>query len=97
MSCIVLLEIQVTPESVSEMKELLKKMLPDTRSFAGCITLDIYGNLEDSGNLVFHESWDSRAHYERYLAWRGETGDAAQLDAMLAAPAQLRFFEQLDI
>jgi len=97
MSCIVLLEIQVTPESVSEMKELLKRMLPDTRSFAGCITLDLYGNLEDSGNLVFHERWDSRAHYERYLAWRGQTGDAAQLESMLAAPAKLRFFEQLDI
>jgi len=97
MSCIVLLEIQVTPESVSEMKELLKRMLPDTRSFAGCITLDLYGNLEDSGNLVFHGRWDSRAHYERYLAWRGQTGDATQLESMLAAPAKLRFFEQLDI
>jgi quinol monooxygenase YgiN len=97
MSCIVLLELQVKPESLSEMKAFLKAILPDTRAFAGCNSLDVYGDLEDHARLVFHECWDSRADYERYLAWRGETGVAAQLGAMMAAPPRLRFCEQLAI
>lgn len=97
MSCMVLLEMQVKPECVSEMKALLKTILPDTRAFAGCRLMELYGNLDDAGDMVFHEHWDSRAHYERYLAWRGETGGAAAMMAMLAGPPRLRFFELLDV
>jgi quinol monooxygenase YgiN len=52
MSTVVLLEIQVKPEAVDEMKALLKKILPDTRAYEGCQGLDLYGNLDDTGNLV---------------------------------------------
>jgi quinol monooxygenase YgiN len=45
---------------------------------------------------VFYERWDSRQHYEKYLAWRTETGVADQLVAMLAAPPSIRYFERVD-
>ena len=96
MSTVVLLEIQVKPEAVDEMKALLKKILPDTRAYEGCQGLDLYGNLDDTGNLVFYERWDSRQHYEKYLAWRTETGVADQLVAMLAAPPSIGYFERVD-
>lgn len=95
MSCMVLLELQVKPESVNEMKALLSKILPQTRDFAGCMLVELYGNLEDTGDLVFHEHWESRAHYERYLAWRSETGGGAAMMDMLAGPPKLRFFDRL--
>jgi quinol monooxygenase YgiN len=94
MSAIVLLEIQVKPEAVDEMKAFLKKILPDTRAYDGCQGLDIYGNVDDPGNLVFYERWDSRQHYEKYLAWRTATGVVDQLGAMLAAPPNIRYFER---
>jgi quinol monooxygenase YgiN len=96
MSTVVLLEIQVKPEAVDEMKALLKKILPDTRAYEGCQGLDLYGNLYDTGNLVFYERWDSRQHYEKYLAWRTETGVADQLVAMLAASPSIGYFERVD-
>jgi quinol monooxygenase YgiN len=96
MSAIVLLEIQVKPEAVDEMKAFLKKILPDTRAYNGCQGLDIYGNVDDPGNLVFYERWDSRQHYEKYLAWRTETGVVDQLGAMLAAPPSIRYFERVE-
>jgi quinol monooxygenase YgiN len=96
MSVIVLLEAQVKPEAVDEIKASLKALLPDARAYDGCQGIDIYGNTEDRCNLVFYERWDSREHYEKYLAWRTETGVMDQLGAMLTAPPSIRFFERVD-
>ena len=43
---VVLLEIQVRPEALDEMKAFLKKLLPDIRAYDGCQGLDVSGNLE---------------------------------------------------
>ena len=96
MSVIVLLEAQVKPEAVDEVKATLKEIIPDTRTYDGCQGIDIYGNLEDGGNLVFYERWDSREHYEKYLAWRTETGVLEKLGAALTAPPSIRYFERVD-
>jgi len=96
MSVIVLLEAQVKPEAVDEVKATLKEILPDTRAYDGCQSIDIYGNIEDGGNLVFYECWDSREHYEKYLAWRTETGVMEKLGAALAGPPSIRYFERID-
>jgi len=96
MSTMVLLEIQVKPESVNDVKSMLKAILPDTRAYAGCQGIDIYGNLDDGGNLVFYERWESRDHYQKYLNWRTETGALAKLGAMLAGPPKIRYYERVD-
>jgi quinol monooxygenase YgiN len=96
MSTVVLLEIQVKPEAIDEMKAFLKGILPDTRTYDGCQGVDIYGNVDDTGNLVFYQRWDSRQHYEKYLAWRTNTGIATQLRAMAASPPSIRYFERVD-
>jgi quinol monooxygenase YgiN len=97
MSAIVLVEMQVKPDAINEMKSLLKKILPDTRVYDGCKSVNIYGNLDDSGNLVFYERWDSKKQYDSYLTWRTETGVLAQLGAMLESPPSIRHFEKIDV
>jgi len=96
MSTMVLLEMQVKPEAVNEVKAMLKQILPDTRAYAGCQGVDIYGNLDDGGNLVFYERWDSRDHYQKYLNWRTETGALAKLSDKLAGPPKIRYYERVD-
>jgi quinol monooxygenase YgiN len=96
MSVVVVLEIQVKPEVLDEMKAFLKKNLPDTRAYDGCQGVDIYGNLDDTGDLVLYERWDSRQHYETYFAWRTETRALNQLGAMVAAPPSIRYFERVE-
>ncbi|MGE4092754.1 MAG: putative quinol monooxygenase [Candidatus Binatia bacterium] len=96
MSVVVLLEIQVKPEAVNEVKGFLKQVLPDTRAYAGCQGIDIYSNADEPGNMVFYERWDSRDHYQRYLAWRTETGVLDQLTSKLAAPPKIRYYERVD-
>ncbi len=96
MSVIVLLDLQVKPDAVEQMKKFLKKILPDTRAYDGCQSVDIYGDMDDSGHLVFYERWDSRQQYENYLGWRTETGIVEQLGAMLTAPPSIRYFDRID-
>jgi len=46
--------------------------------------------------FVFVERWDSTAQYERYLAWRTETGVLDQLVSMLDGEPSIRYFEAVD-
>jgi quinol monooxygenase YgiN len=96
MSVTVLFDAQVKPEAVEQMKATLKAILPETRSYKGCLGIDIFCNLEDGNNLVFHERWESRQHHAKYVAWRTETGVMAKLGAALVAPPRIRYFERVD-
>jgi quinol monooxygenase YgiN len=96
MAVTVLLELKVKPESVDTLKKLFKEILPDTRAYEGCRELKIYGNQDDAGNVVLVEHWDSRPHYEKYLAWRTETGLVDKLGSMLAGPPSIRYYEEVD-
>ena len=94
---VVLLEVQVKPECVEEVKAFLKEALPDTRAYDGCQGIDIYGNLDESSNLVFYERWDSREHYQKYLNWRTETGAFERLGSKLASPPSIRYYDRVDV
>jgi quinol monooxygenase YgiN len=97
MSVMVLVEMKVKPEAVNEVKGLLKQMLPDTRAYAGCKGIDIYDNVDDTGDLVFYERWDSRDHYQRYLAWRTETGALDKLGEKLTGAPKIRYYDRVDV
>ncbi|MBX9605390.1 MAG: antibiotic biosynthesis monooxygenase [Gammaproteobacteria bacterium] len=92
-SCQVILEFNAKPDCVEKVREWLKSVLPDTRSFDGCVTLHVIQNQEDPTGIAIIEQWDSRQHYERYLAWRGERGDMEVFGAMMAGPPNIRFFD----
>ena len=97
MSVMVLLEMQIKPESVNEVKAFMKDNLADTRGYEGCQGLTVYDNMDETGNLVISERWDSRPQYEKYLAWRRESGALDHVGAMLKAPLSIRYFEQMDV
>ena len=96
MSVLVLLEVQVKPEVIPDMKSYMAEILPDTRAYDGCQRIDVYFNTEDTGSMVAVEHWDSRAHYEKYVAWRTETGVMDKIGTMLAGPPSFRYFEKID-
>lgn len=93
---VVLLEMQVKPECVDEVKAFFKEALSDTRAYDGCQGVDVYGNLDESTNLVLYERWDSRDHYQRYLKWRTDTGVFDQMGAKLAGPPSIRYYDRVD-
>ena len=96
MSTMVLIELKVKPESVDDMKALMKELLPDTRAYEGCQSVDFYDNTETKGSMVLYEIWDSKAHQERYLGWRTETGTLNRLLALVAAQPNFQYFDKVD-
>ena len=96
MAVTIILEIQAKKGTGNDLLATMKGILPETRSYAGCIGLNVYQNKDDSDVMVLVESFESKAHYEKYLAWREETGVLQQLSAALEGPPSIRFFDLVD-
>ena len=76
------------------MLETLHEQLPVTRAYDGCIEVYAYQDQDDPTTILAIQEWDSRAHYEKYFAWRGEQGDLETLRPMIAQPLSKRFFDK---
>ena len=61
-----------------------------------CLGIETLRGQDDSDTLVIVETWESRAHYEKYFAWRQETGLVDRLGAHVAGPPGLRYFDIAD-
>lgn len=96
MAIMVLLEVKAKAEAVARLKAALPALFPDTRAYDGCRGLMAYTCADDGQTFVFVEYWETKAHYERYLAWRTETGVMADFVGMLEADPSIRYFEQVD-
>lgn len=74
----------------------MKGLLPETRSYAGCESIDAQFDVDKAGSMVLVERWESRGHHEKYLQWRTESGVMAKLASMLVEPPSVRYFERTD-
>ena len=83
MTCHVLLEATVKEGCYDKLRAKFIEILPDTRSFDGCFNIYITREQDNPSKLCIVELWESRAHYEKYLAWRTERGDMDVLGEMM--------------
>jgi len=96
MSVIVIANLSVKEESLEELKEYFKKILPDTRSFEGCLGVQLYQSQESPTKLTIHAKWTSEEAQKRYMAWRMETGELDKLTPMLSEPPSFQFYNIVD-
>jgi quinol monooxygenase YgiN len=96
MAILVLLSAKAKPENVDSFQALIKEIFPDTRSYDGCQELNLHLNMDDSRTFLVVGRWDSRPHYEKYLAWRVETGLLARFEALLEEAPSIQFYEVVD-
>ncbi|SVE27926.1 uncharacterized protein METZ01_LOCUS480780 [marine metagenome] len=96
MSTIVVLEVKAKPGTGDSLVALFKEILPDTRSYDGCISLDFIQNQDDPDTLIAYEAWETREHYEKYFQWRVETGAIATLEPLIEGPPVIRYFNMTD-
>jgi len=90
----VLVEARVKVEKVETFKTVMRdEILPVTRKYDGCQTLVMTQNQDDAKHFVLVETWTSRGHYDRYLAWRKERGDLDRILPMLSEPPTFKFFD----
>jgi len=95
MSILVHLEAKAKPECVAELSEALAALFPETRAYDGCIDITAYLN-DDGHTFIFVEHWETKVQYEKYLAWRVETGVIAKLVSLLQAPPSIRYFDAVE-
>ncbi len=92
-----ILTISVKPESVSDFLCAMKERLPDTRNYDGCHRVDVWVPEDDPGKVMLFEVWESKAHQQRYFAWRRESGMMDALGAMLAGEPTIAWLAVADI
>jgi len=92
----VILEITAKNGSAEDVMTMLQMCLPDTRSYDGCGDVTVNFN-KDTLTFVLVEYWESKSHYERYLAWRKETGVFGDLVSLLETEPSIRYFEVIDV
>ena len=97
MTCQVILEIKTKPDCVEKTRAWFRSVLADTRAFDGFVTLHIAQNQDDPTELMIVEQWDTRAAYEKYLAWRTERGDMGAIAALVAGEPKIRFFNYFGV
>ena len=82
----IIAEFHAAPGKLDELTATLKTLLPETRVYDGCVSLDSWLD-EQRSTIVLTEQWTSFDHYDRYLAWRRETGVLAAAAGLLEGGA----------
>ena len=96
MSVTVLLSVTAKPECLDELVTMFTENFKQTRVYDGCIDIYMTRSHDDPNELLLVEQWETRPHYERYLAWRAETGVVDKLAAMAAGEPTITYFDRLD-
>ena len=82
MKNLVIVSFPAKSESLETLKEAMKRALPDTRSFEGCLSVNTF--IEESTNTIhLIEDWETLDHQATYLNWRVENGLLIDLDPLL--------------
>ena len=86
MENLVIVSFPAKPEMLDTLKDVMKKALPETRAYDGCISVDTY--IDESTNTIhLIEDWETLDHQAKYLNWRVETGLLDDLDSLLIGGA----------
>ena len=90
----VFLEFVAKPGHGNGLMETLRDVLPDTRSYEGNQSVDVYQKVDDPDTCIIHSQWDSQGHWEKYIAWREESGELTAFVEELEGPPTIRFFNK---
>jgi len=93
MTVSVLLEGTLKEGLVEKFKEIATDALHVTRAFDGCQNVNLTLNVENPHNYVLRSTWDSKEHYEKYLAFRTEDGTVAAIVEMSVDDPSIRIFD----
>ena len=92
----VILESKAKPGLGNGLVEKLREILPDTRSYDGNQSVDVYQEADDPDTVIIHSHWDSKGHWEKYMAWREETGVMSAFVEAMEGPPSFRLLNKTD-
>lgn len=88
MPCDMIVKMKALPGRRDEVVEFFGGLLKETRGFPGCEAVTLYVVEGSEDEIVLVDRWTDRAAFDRYFAWRLETGHIEQLVQMLAEPIE---------
>jgi quinol monooxygenase YgiN len=86
MTVTVTLELRFKPDEVAAARELMGRVLQDTRAFDGNVRTDVLFDEDDEAHWLIYELWETVEADEAYRAFRAGEGKITQLPPLLAAP-----------
>jgi quinol monooxygenase YgiN len=78
--------LQFTPESAETGPKLLLDSLEDTRSFPGCVSVELLEDSASRATLHLVERWSTPEDSRAYSEFRAGAGAMPGLGSMLAGP-----------
>ena len=93
MTTIVIVEVKAKQGSVDDLLTTFSKFTPVARSTTGNISLDLIRDQDDPDTIILYEKWETRDHYEKYLARFEELGKREILEALIEGDASIRYFD----
>ena len=96
MSVSVLLSGTLKDGLVEQFTEICSEAFHVTRAFDGCQNINLTLNVENPHKYVLTEVWDSKKHYEKYLAFRTEDGTVGAIGDMSVDGPNIDIFNITD-
>ena len=93
----VTMAFSVIPKRAEAFKALLRELLSETRAYEGCLKVDVYEDQDNPGCICLVEDWESKAHQQRYQAWRDESGIAKVVGPFLVCEPRFNYLDEQDI
>ena len=87
---IVTAKAAVRSESVPGFEALLKPLIDASRSAEGCISYEVYKNVESGTNWFFFEKWATQLDFEEQMQTKPVLDFLASVQPMLSAPAEMK-------
>ena len=82
MTALVVKNFKAAEGKFEALGDYFKLVLGDTRSFDGCIKVDVYAD-ESSATYTLVEEWETFSAHDNYVSWRTDQGDADETGELL--------------
>ncbi|MGW4482189.1 putative quinol monooxygenase [Rhodococcus triatomae] len=89
MAVIAILQLTFKPEAADAAREVMTRVLKETRAFPGCVGVDSVVDAQDPNTWRFIETWESAEHDAEYRKFRAGEGAITDLGPLLAGAPSL--------
>jgi quinol monooxygenase YgiN len=89
MAVIAILECHFRPGHVGAGADWLRRNLVATRSFDGCLGVEVFRDRDQPSRLIVVERWASLEHDRAYREWRDGDGRIVEGGDLFASPPKL--------
>lgn len=87
------LDLRFKPELLDDAREVLSRVLAETRAFDGNQGVDVLVDRDDPAHWIAYETWESIEHDQAYREFRAGPGRITELGELLAGAPVLTWFE----